>query len=230
MRMTTVGRRRCGLAMLAAVAVLAGCATISNPLSLEELKSLRISGVDVVYAPQASIYWPGAEQEYVAGVQAKQGKSAAASKKSTAVVSTSDVTTSGGTDGTSSEYTSIAETPEAKQYLRDKLAALVKAQVEKSLMPHFNGTREARIEVAVHAFNIPPAVQRVVLGGAPVLMAVMTLKDAATGKELAKMDRGSGAYAGNGLLGVAVDQFLEDLEVRVIDAYGEQLRQWLLKQ
>jgi hypothetical protein len=229
MQTVVVTRRWLGLATLAMAAVLAGCATVSNPLSLEELKSLRISGVDVVYAPEASIYWPNAEQEYVASVQAKQGKRPAA-KAAAAQTSTSDITAGGGVDSSDSEYAQIAATPEAKQHLRDKLAGLVKTQVEKSLMPHFNGTREARIEVAVHVFNIPPAVQRVVLGGTPALMAVTTLKDAATGKELAKMDRGSGAYAGNGLLGVAVDQFLDDLEVRVIDAYGEQLRQWLLKQ
>lgn len=212
-----------GVAVLAALAV-AACATISNPLSEAELQSIRISGVDVRYAPEAEVYWPEAEQNYVAGVQAQSTRPV----KAEARVAAADIT-SGGGENSNSEYTQIAETPEARQHLRDRVAAMVKTQAEKTLLPHFTGTRDTRLEVTVHGFNIPPAVQRVVLGGQPMLAAVTVLKDSATGKELARLDRLAAGYAGNGLLGVALDQAGDDLHVRVLEAWGDQLRQWLLK-
>ena len=49
----------------------------------------------------------------------------------------------------------------------------------------------------VHGFVIPHAVQRVVLGGVPILAAVTTLKDARPGAELAKLDQGAAAPAGH---------------------------------
>ena len=45
------------------------------------------------------------------------------------------------------------------------------------------------VQNKVAALIIPHAVQRVVLGGVPILAAVTTLKDARTGAELAKPGR-----------------------------------------
>lgn len=49
----------------------------------------------------------------------------------------------------------------------------------------------------------------------------------ATGAELGKLDRMAGAMAGNGILGVAVDQAFSDLEDRVLEAYTQNVLDWL---
>jgi hypothetical protein len=58
-------------------------------------------------------------------------------------------------------------------------------------------------------------------------LAVTTIKDARTGVELAKLDQATAAPAGQGILGVVVDQ--GSLEDRVPDVYVSQVRNWLLK-
>ena len=51
-------------AAFACVTLLSGCATATLSLSNADMASLRITGVDVVYAPTASIWWGRAEREY----------------------------------------------------------------------------------------------------------------------------------------------------------------------
>ena len=77
---------------------------------------------------------------------------------------------------------------------------------------------------------IPSAIQRIALGGTPLLGAITVLKDGSTGSELGKLDRQAAAYAGQGWAGVAVDQAFADLEDRVLDTYVSQVQTWLSKQ
>src|SRR5262249_36629349 len=115
----------------------------------------------------------------------------------------------------------------AKAYLRDKLAAMLKDRVVHFVSPKFKGARPVRIEIEVHSFVIPSPLQRIALGGTPALFAITYLKDAATGAELAKLDRGAAGMAFNGVIGVLVDQAGDDLEDRVLDNYVEHLLTWL---
>lgn len=91
------------------------------------------------------------------------------------------------------------------------------------------GTREVKLEVEVHSFLIPTAIQRVVVGGTPMMGAMTYLRDARTGAQLAKLDRMASGMAGNGVLGVLVDQAFSDLDDRVLDRWIEQVESWLLK-
>lgn len=54
---------------LAALLALAGCATIDNPLSQQDIAALRLTDVEVKYAPNYSIHWFKAEQEYAEKVK-----------------------------------------------------------------------------------------------------------------------------------------------------------------
>ena len=47
------------------VLALAGCATSVNKLSVNEMAGLRIQGVDIRYAPKASIRWGNARHDYL---------------------------------------------------------------------------------------------------------------------------------------------------------------------
>jgi len=209
---------RCVRGMFLAVALavaLAGCATSMNSLSNVELEQILIESVDVRYAPDAVIWWGSAEREYAAKVTA-EGK--APTKKGSNGLPK---------ENSADDYREIMSTPEAQAYLRDKLAGLIKQRFSQDISPHFRGTRAMRVEVEVHSFTIPSPLQRVALGGTPMLFALTTLKDAATGKEVAKLDKGAAGMAFGGVLGVALDQALPDLEDRVLNSYSENVSEWL---
>lgn len=199
--------------------IVSACATVENSLNVTELKELRIVGTSVSVTPATSIWWGNAEREFVEKVNSGQASVAALPVKKVAFSNASDDATG--------DYNRIIESPEAKQYLRDKLRSMIEQRLQADVVPQFQGTRTALLEVHVVNFTIPSAVQRVALGGTPMLGAVTVLKDAATGKELAKMDRVAAGMAGSGIVGVLADQAFSDLEVRVLDGYVGQVRSWL---
>ncbi len=201
------------------VLMLGGCATASMNLSQEELQSIRIERVDIAYAPESFISWEKVEAPYVERV--RQEKTSSGKPKPWKQVMQGDE------DATKYEYQEIINSPEGKKYVQYMLSAELKRRVSERIVPQFQGARPVVMEITVHSLSIPGPVQRVVLGGAPMLGAVTVLKDAATGKELAKLDRMAAGHAGNGLLGVLVDQAFSDLEDRVFDAYINNLRDWL---
>lgn len=200
---------------LAAITLLAGCATASMTLSQDELRSIRIARVEIVYAPDAVISWDKVEYAYVESIQAAEK-----SKKPWKQVSTDE-------RAKMDEHSRIARSPEGQAHIRGKLTEELKRRLGEAIVPQFQGNRAVVLEVNLLSFTIPSAGQRIVLGGAPMMGAVTVLKDAQTGEELAKMDRATGAPAGNGVLGVLVDQAFSELEDRLLNAYIDQLREWL---
>lgn len=202
--------------LVAMAVLLTGCATANLALSPQERMALRIESVKVDYVKDARIWWGNAEREYLTRTTA--GSTQAPAKKVRGEVAETDA---------GAKAQEIMESPEAQAYLRTKLASLIETAVAAKVKPAFNGSRPVRLEVQVHSFTIPSAAQRAVLGGAPSLGAVTYLKDARTGVELGKLDAAAIAGAGNGVIGVLVDQVLSDLEDRVIDAYTTQVLIWL---
>jgi hypothetical protein len=201
---------------------LGGCATSINSLSPAEMQTINIQAIDIKFAPGASMWWGNAEREYAAKVApasatAKPGKSA------------TDVNTVPG-DEEGDAYRELMSTPEARAYVRDKLAGMIKDRIDRNVLPKYSGgTRPVRLEIEIKLFRIPSPLQRIALGGAPSFAAITVLRDAATGKELARDERPAVAYAGNGIIGVAVDQAFADLEDRVLDQYVSNVSSWLAK-
>jgi hypothetical protein len=183
-------------------------------LSPQELQTIRIERVDVVYKPDAFIQWEKVALPYVE-------KHSLKTKKPWKQVMMEDE------EAAKNEYQTIINSPEGKRYMQSVLTAELKKRVGAAIVPKFQGTRPVVLEITVHGLSIPGPAQRVIWGGAPVLGAATTLKDASTGEELAKLNKASGGYAGNGLLGVLIDQAFEDLEDRVFNAYIQNLSNWL---
>jgi hypothetical protein len=209
------------LVAILACLMLAACATSSLTLSKSELAGIRIEEVRVAYKPDAAVLWPKVEQAYVERTQAAAPKGA---RSKVRPVGFSDT---GTLEQGSDDHARIMATPEAREHMRKALADLIKSRVASSISPRFGGSRAVRLEIEVHAFVIPHAMQRVALGGTPLLLAITSLKDARTGAELGKLDRGAAGMAGNGVLGVLVDQAFSDLEDRVLDAYISNVLAWL---
>lgn len=181
------------------VLLLAGCATSNVSLSPDEMRTIRIERVDVIYAENASISWEKVETKYIEHVNAERVKF-----RKLIVENEGDIN-------------AIMKTPEARQYMQAELAAELKKRLGAEILPKFQGTRRTVLEVKVHAMRIPSPMRRVVIGGSPIFSAVTVLKDSSTGQELAKLDRVAIASASPGLLGVAVDEALErpDLDERL---------------
>lgn len=215
---------RGALAVLIASFCLAGCATgMPSPLSYDKIKSLRLNDVVVTVAPDASISWANAEHEYLTAHKASGAKPV---KQDTAVpASLTDATSAD-----AAEASALAASPEGKAFVRDKAAARLKTALDAKLKPALqSGVRPVRLEVTVHAFVIPSALQRVALGGMPAMNASAVLKDAATGEVIAAQpQKNAYAIAGNGWGGVLLDQAFSDLDVRLAEAYADDYRRWLL--
>ncbi len=201
-----------------------GCASeIPSPLGADAIKSMRLTDVAVTVAPDAEISWGNAEHEYVTAHKASNPKP---SKQP--VVETGSIHDPVGAD--TSEANAIAATPEGKAFVRAKAASRVKDALDTGLKPALqSGTRPVKLEITVHAFSVPSAVQRVLVGGHPLLKASAVLKDATTGEVLVSRPNSVAvAMSGNGWAGVLVDQALSDLDVRLAESYAEQYRRWLL--
>jgi hypothetical protein len=211
---------------LGAAMTLAGCATAPpSPLTLASAKTLRLDTVDVKVAPEARISWANIEHEYAAK------RTAEGSMPKRKITETGSIGINA--DPNAADNAAIAElmkTPEAKTYVQDRISSGLKSALEKALMPDLkNGNRATRLEVTVTEFSIPSAVQRVLVGGSPVIVASAALKDAATGEVLAeRKNMPAVGFALNGWGGVLADQLGDDLDVRVVGSYSSQFKDWLV--
>lgn len=203
----------------------AACATIPpSPLTADAAKSLRLEAVNVTLAPDANVMWANAEQEYVAAQDAK----AAPAKKTVTETGATGLTDPNA--ATSSHYNELVKSPEGKSYVKSRVATRLTTALEGQLKPRMQtGSKAVKLEVVVHEFSVPSAVQRVVIGGVPVIKASAVLRDAATGAVIAeRKEMIAAAYAGNGWGGVLADQMMEDLDVRLVNSYAGQFGDWLL--
>jgi hypothetical protein len=190
-------------AVFASIALaLAGCVTATNSLSVDDVATFRLAGVDVRFAPDTNIWWGDGERAF------------AASK---------------GRPATESDV--LAKTPEGQAYLRNTIATKTKAAMERNLAPALTGSRPVRVEVTVKSVVIASAIQRVIVGGHHNMTGDVTLVDAKTGATLlpyAAQSKPTGA--GQGLLGTALDAALMGEAIdRVIDNYADQYGNWLLR-
>lgn len=180
--------------------VLAGCQTVSNSLTADQVKSFKLVGTTVAFDPEAAIWWGDGERAY------------AASKGIETV-----------------EADASAKTPEGKAYMRGQIAAKVKTAMDKNLGGKLTGSRPVRVEVTVKSVTIASAVQRVVIGGTHMMQGSIKLVDAQSGAVLLEYPGlVSAAAAGQGLLGAAVDGMLLDSAIdRVTDNFARTYTVWL---
>ena len=199
-----------GLARFAALAMafaLSGCVTAENSLSANDIAGMKLTGVAVSFTPNAFVQWEDGGRAY------------AASK--------------GGTD---SQILGVAQTPETKAYVKTLLASRVKAGVERVMAGQLNGTRPVRLEVVVQRFDLPPALQSIMIGGGRGMTADANLVDARTGALiLANVQMSAVMPSGGGLLGSAVQAAIDNGSEqgpadKLITLYGENYRNWLLRQ
>ncbi|MEJ2116917.1 MAG: hypothetical protein P8Y36_03025, partial [Alphaproteobacteria bacterium] len=145
-------------------------------LSPQELQTIRIERVEVIYKPDAFIQWEKVALPYVE-------KHSLRSKKPWKQVMLEDE------EAAKNEYQTFINSPEGKRYMQSVLTGELKKRVGAAIVPKFQGTRPVVLEITVKLFLMPNTVYRGFFGTTPMLAAVTRLKDASTGKELAKLDR-----------------------------------------
>jgi hypothetical protein len=193
------------LAVLAGALALTGCVTAENSLSANDIASMKLTGVNVSYAPDARIVWDDGIRAY------------AASK------------------GIVEDMATATNTPEGKAYVQNMLASHVKGGVERQMAGQLNGTRPVRLDVVVHSFAIASAVQRIVIGGGHGMTADANLVDARTGAVILRHPNlMANVGAAGGLIGTAVQSAVEaaakiDNTDTVANRWGATYRDWLLR-
>ena len=190
------------LILVAAIAAaLAGCVTASNTLSVDEVSSLRYAGVNVSFAPDAHIWWGDGERAYAAS----KGQPATASDE-------------------------LAKTPEGRAYLRNVIAAKVKAAMDRKLAGALPGSRPVRVEVRIKNVTITSTVQRIILGGHHHMLADVTLVDARTGAVLLPHEAQTKVTnAGQGVAALVDTAIMGDPMDRVVNEYADQYTGWLTR-
>jgi hypothetical protein len=197
--------RRLVAAMVVA-AIVSGCVTAQHALRREDVAALKLTGVTVSYAKDATILWDDAVRAY--------GSAKAIPDHELATAATS---------------------AEARAFMQNFLAARIKTTLERQLSPKMAGTRPVRLEIVVKHFNTASAVQRIVIGGGHGMTADAILVDARTGATIASHP-GLVVFvgAGQGVLGVAMQAALDAGQGlqpadRVLNSYADNYSIWLLK-
>jgi hypothetical protein len=194
------------LAVLGVVLALAGCVTAENSLSQNDIAAMKLTGVTVSYAPDASVQWEDGIRAYAT---------------SKAIID--------------DQIATATDTPEGKEYVRNMLAPRIKSGIEQKMAGQLNGSRPVRLEVVVKRFAIAGAVQRILIGGGRGMVADANLVDARTGALIiAYRDLMVSIPVPGGLAGIAIQAAIDNASERspadkVADLYGENYRNWLLR-
>jgi Family of unknown function (DUF6778) len=198
-----------GLARLAVLGIalaLAGCKTIENSLTANDVAAMKLTGVPVSFAPDARVQWEDGIRAY------------ATSK----VIPDDQIATA-------------TDTPDGKAYTQNMLAPHIKASIEQAMAGQLAGSRPVRLDIVVKNFALPSAVQRIMIGGAREMTADAILVDAKTGAVIiAYPDLRAYLVAGQGVLGTAVQAAVDNAASRAVvdqvaDRYGQSYRDWLLR-
>ena len=216
MKMSTV------VALLGAV-LLGGCATQSLSLAPSDIGQIKIVGIDIAWNPDAQIRWAEAEARFLQKIDA----SPELSKKYKATIQKARFTDNNDDINQIAQSQAVLQLPEAKAHLQAEVNALLRKELTSRVLPRFQGKRAVRLRLTMVGFHVASAAQRVLVGVSHVMGAITEIVDEQTGRVLGKMDRGTGAADGNGVIGVLVSQAFEDPSIRLAANYADQINAWL---
>ncbi len=195
------------LARLAALGValaLAGCVTAENSLSQNDIASMKLTGVNVSFSPNALVSTPDGESAYSAAKRIPMG-----------------------------QMLPVLSTPEYREYVRNMVGTKIKGSVEQAMADRLNGSRPVRLEIVVEYFKIPSAISSVLIGGNPGMTAAATLVDARTGAViLANPKMQAFVATAHGIIGTAVQAAVDSArnttqEDMLIARFSQDYRDWL---
>ncbi|MHB2168170.1 hypothetical protein [Alsobacter sp. R-9] len=135
--------------------------------------------------------------------------------------------------------------PESGDYLRSPageaavsavVAEQIRGEFARIVSPKLTGPAKAKLEVKVISVDVPSAVRRIIIGGHPNLVAVVTLVDSKTGRPVVTSPNLSVSMpSGQGVLLAPLHALGEAAVgarppiVRLADKLAEEYVEWLLK-
>jgi len=191
-------------AIAALLAALAGCVTAENALSPNDVASMRLTGVNVSFAPDSLVSTPESEAAYAAAKGIPEG-----------------------------QMLTALRTPEYREFVRGMVGPKGKAGVEQAMAGRLNGSRPVRLEIVVSRYTVPSVMWRAVVGGDPEMIAAVTLVDARSGAVVLANPKVEGfAPGGHGIAGVLVQSAFDSatkqgMEDRMIAYFAREYGNWL---
>lgn len=184
-------------------AALAGCATVPNPLTPQQVETLRLTTVAVEINPATTLWWGDGDRAY------------ARSK---------------GLPEQNSEE--LSKTPEARAFIAKSASDKISSALEHEHRPVLAGQRPVKVVVALRELRLTSIIQRILVGGPHEMTAGVMIIDAKTGAPiLSHPGQRSIARAGEGIGGTLVDAaFLAAPIDRLTGNFAEDFRNWLLPQ
>lgn len=202
--------------IVAVIFITSGCAnTPQIPLPLQQVQSLKVTAIEVDYAPNSTIAWSDEEAAFAKSKGYVDAGSAVAEANATNKPS----------------YESLVNSPESKQHQKALLLPRVKAAFEKALADKTTGTQAVKVVVTIKVMSASPAAQCGAIGGARWIEATASIVDAA-GKKLATYDdlRGAAMCAGvinAGVLAAAISASQGDPIDVLTSSMAENFKKWL---
>ncbi len=183
--------------------LLAGCATVPNPLTPPQVEALRLATVAIEVDPAATLWWGDGDRAYARSKGLPEIDSEALSK-----------------------------TPEARAFLAKAASDKIRTALERQLRPVLAGQRPVNVVVTLRNLRLTSIIQRILVGGPHEMTADVTIIDAKTGKPiLSYPGLRSIARAGEGIGGTLVDAvFMAEPIDRLTGNFAEDFRNWLLPQ
>lgn len=181
---------------------LAGCVTATKTVPADQIATFKLDAVTVGFADGARIWWGDGERAYAAS----KGIPAQESER-------------------------VADTPEAKAYVRKAISDKLKVAIERRLKGELAGSRPVRVVVRVKDVEIASVIQRILVGGGHHLKADVDLVDARTGAVIqAFPEQTAVSMAGQGIGGTMLDQaLLPDPIDRVVNNFADGYGNWLVQ-
>ncbi len=162
---------------LALLTALAACAVAKNPLTDEQIATLDIVEINVLFEPDVNISWADGRAEYAALKGCERPDE----------VDVSDGYNAGNADLAEGEcdYEAFVNTPEAEAFLKAKITETVTKRFNTQVRDKISGTEPARLDILFEQVIVISEAQGFLLGGQHFLDTGFTVVDISSGKPIA---------------------------------------------
>ena len=147
-----------------------------------------------------------------------------------------DVIKASGRDPSLPESGEYLQTDEGRKRLNERVSAMIRTEFRRVAEERLKGGVKARLVVKVNRFDVPSAIRRILAGGNPTAVAVVTLVEQSTGRVIVTSPELRGFVpAGQGVIQVAVEsmamasQMARPANIRVSEAMAKAYFDWLLQ-
>lgn len=211
-------RRVVGVFLLAVA--LAGCNAPGRQMSVAELNTYRIAGIEIVLVPGVTGRTTSFEMAYA------QSRGVQAPPASTLPEAQLHSTSRPGPD-----YFTVINSPEAQEYYRRRTVELLHGEMEKRVGQALLGQKPAKLHVTVTSMTLPNEAMRILVSQHHMLQATIVLRDAVSGQALVTYPDmrvvidGGGGLVGTFLVPSILGGPVERLSIELAQGY----RNWLLQ-